>query len=249
MPTSTSDQVEYLKRNRLLAALSPEDLERIKGDFQPIEVKRGDLLYDNGDRLKYIHFPVDCLISLLYITEHGMMAEIAIIGCDGMVGVAGILGGISTPHRAIAQSNGTLYRISVEDFCHEVDRADGLEKTVLRFIQALITQIAQTAVCNQFHRLDEQLCRWLLISHDRLTSDRIEMTHDMIATMIGVRREGVTVALKRLSNRGAIKTARGEITVVDRDSLESCACECYDVVANEYERLLNISRQRNADRR
>jgi CRP-like cAMP-binding protein len=188
--------------------------------------------------MDYAYFPTTAIISLLYVMENGGTAEIGIVGNDGLIGVALFMGGDTTTSRAIIQSAGEAVRMKVADLKAEFKRGEGFQELLLRYAQALMTQISQTAVCNRLHTVDQQLCRWLLLSHDRLETDRLVMTHDLISNMLGVRREGVTVAAQKLAKRKLITSVRGTMTVIDRKGLEGAVCECYKVVNDEYNRLL-----------
>jgi CRP-like cAMP-binding protein len=201
-------------------------------------MRLGDVIYESGSALEHVYFPTDCIISLLYVMEDGSSAEIAIVGCEGMVGVALFMGGESTPSRAVVQSAGHAYRLSGKLVKEEFVRAGAMQYLLLRYTQALLTQMAQTAVCNRHHSVDQQLCRWLLLSLDRLASNDLTMTQELIANMLGVRREGVTEAAGKLQAAGLIRYSRGHITVLDRPRLEARVCECYAVVKKEFDRLL-----------
>jgi CRP-like cAMP-binding protein len=225
-------------KNYLLAAMPADEFARVKAKLEPISFKLGEVLYEAGDKIDYLHFPTTAIISLLYIMENGATAEIGVIGNDGVCGFALFLGGNSTSNRAIIQSAGDAFRMKEKDVKDEFAFGGAFQKMLLRYTQALMTQIAQTAVCNRLHTLEQQLCRWLLLSHDRLNSNELVMTHDLISNMLGVRREGVTLAAQKLAKRHLIKNIRGTITVVDRQGLEEAVCECYKVVNNEYNRLL-----------
>ena len=234
---ATADSDDTLK-NHLLAALPKDELERVISGLEPVSLKLGEVIYESGDALTYIHFPTTAIISLLYIMESGATAEIGVIGNDGVCGYGLFLGGDSMANRAIIQSAGDTFRMKAADVKIEFERGGAFQKILLRYTQALMTQISQTAVCNRLHSLEQQLCRWLLLSHDRLDSDKLVMTHDLISNMLGVRREGVTLAAQKLAKRHLIKNVRGTITVLDRQGLESAVCECYAVVNAEYNRLL-----------
>ncbi len=225
-------------KNFLLAALSDEDFARIKLKLEFVSLKLGEVIYESGDKLHYIHFPTTAIISLLYIMENGATAEIGVIGNDGVCGYALFLGGDSMANRAIIQSAGNAFRMKAKDVKTEFALGGRFQELLLRHTQALMTQISQTAVCNRLHSIEQQLCRWLLLSHDRLNSDKLVMTHDLISNMLGVRREGITLAAQKLAARKLIKNSRGTITVIDRQGLEDAVCECYAVVNEEYNRLL-----------
>jgi len=198
----------------------------------------GMVLYESGSRMSYVYFPTNCIVSLLYVMEDGASAEIAVVGSEGVVGVSLFMGGVSTTSRAVVQSAGQGFRLSVRVLMESFNRGGPVTHLLLRYTQALITQMAQTAVCNRHHGLDQQLCRWLLLSLDRLDSNQVEMTQELIANMLGVRREGVTEAAGRLQRAGLISYQRGHISVLDRPKLEQRTCECYAVVKKEYDRLL-----------
>src|SRR6476660_2308403 len=223
-------------KNHLLAALPEEEFKRVVSKLQSVSLELGQVLYESGDRLEYVYFPTTSIISLLYIMENGATAEIGVVGNDGILGIALFMGGDTTPNRAIIQSAGEALKMSASDLKAEFTLGGVFHNVLLRYTQALITQISQTAVCNRLHPIEQQLCRWLLLSHDRLDSDMLVMTHDLISNMLGVRREGVTLAAQRLGGRGLIKNIRGTITVLDRQGLEQAVCECYEVVNTEYAR-------------
>ncbi len=201
-------------------------------------MRLGDVLYEPGVQMHYVYFPTSSIVSLLYVMEDGASAEIAVVGNDGIVGVSLFMGGETTPSRAVVQSAGHAYRLTGQLLKSEFYRAGPMQRLLLRYTQALLTQMAQTAVCNRHHSLDQQLCRWLLLSLDRLPSNELIMTQELIANMLGVRREGVTEAAGNLQRAGLIEYRRGRITVLDRPGLEARSCECYAVVKNEFDRLL-----------
>ncbi len=198
----------------------------------------GEVLYEPGDALRHVFFPIDCIVSLLYVLADGASAEISVVGNEGLIGIALFMGGETTPSRAIVQSAGYAYRLFGQELKDEFHRNGEVQLLLLRYTQALITQMAQTAVCNRHHSVDQQLCRWLLLSLDRLTSNQLVMTQELIANMLGVRREGVTESAGKLDKLGIIRYARGRITVLDRSRLEQRCCECYAVVKKETDRLL-----------
>ena len=235
--SAAADSNEALK-NHLLAALPADDFLRIQSNLEPVSLKLGDVLYESGNKLDCVYFPTTAIVSILYIMENGATAEIGVIGNDGVSGHALFLGGDSMPSRAIIQSVGDAFRMKAKDLRVEFALGGVFQQMLLRYTQALMTQISQTAVCNRLHAVEQQLCRWLLLSHDRLDSDKLVMTHDLISNMLGVRREGVTLAAQKLARRKLIKNVRGTIMVVDRQGLEEAVCECYRVVNNEYNRLL-----------
>jgi CRP-like cAMP-binding protein len=226
------------KQNHLLAALPDPEFNRWLPMLEPMEMQLGEVLYESGSTLKHVYFPTNCIVSLLYVMENGQSAEIAVVGNEGIVGVSLFMGGGSTPSRAVVQSAGAGYRLSALAMKEEFDRAGHVLHLLLRYTQALITQMSQTAACNRHHSLDQQLCRWLLLSLDRLQGNDLVMTQELIANMLGVRREGVTEGALKLQKAGLIRYSRGRITVLDRAGLEKCTCECYAVVKKEYDRLL-----------
>ncbi|WJM94833.1 Crp/Fnr family transcriptional regulator [Pseudomonas defluvii] len=225
-------------QNRLLAALPIEVQERLIPQLELIVLPLGKVVYESGDSLQYVYFPTDAIISLLYVMEDGASAEISVVGNEGLVGIAVFMGGESTPSRAIVQSAGHAYRLAGHRLKSEFNRHGEMMQLLLRYTQALITQMAQTAVCNRHHSIDQQLCRWLLLSLDRLPSNQLIMTQELIANMLGVRREGVTEAAGKLQKLGVIEYSRGHIEVLDRAKLEALCCECYAVVKKETDRLL-----------
>ena len=225
-------------RNRLLAALPAADFQRIGDVLEPVPMPLGKVLYESGSRLRHVYFPTTSIVSLLYVMESGASAEIAVVGNEGLIGVALFMGGESMPNRALVQSAGQAYRLEAAILKREFARTGALHFLLLRYTQALLTQMAQTAVCNRHHSIDQQLCRWLLLSLDRLDSDDLTMTQELIANMLGVRREGVTEAAGKLQKAGLIEYRRGRITVLDRPGLEARVCECYQVVKTEFDRLL-----------
>jgi CRP-like cAMP-binding protein len=226
------------QQNRLLAALSPEERQRIFPHLQLVPLRLGQVLYESGAVLRHVYFPTDSIVSMLYVLADGASAEISVVGNEGLIGIALFMGGETTPSRAIVQSAGFAYRLVGQHLKDEFHRSGDMQLLLLRYTQALITQMAQTAVCNRHHSVDQQLCRWLLLSLDRLTSNKLVMTQELIANMLGVRREGVTEAAGKLDKLGVIRYARGNITVLDRPKLEKLCCECYAVVKNESDRLL-----------
>jgi CRP-like cAMP-binding protein len=226
------------QQNWLLAAFSPSERERLIPHLTLVPMPLGKVLYESGDQLRYVYFPTNCIVSLLYVLSDGASAEISVVGNEGLIGIALFMGGESTPSRAIVQSAGFAYRLDGQLLKDEFHRNGEVQLLLLRYTQALITQMAQTAVCNRHHSVDQQLCRWLLLSLDRLASNRLVMTQELIANMLGVRREGVTEAAGKLDKLGIIRYARGRITVLDRPKLEERCCECYAVVKKESDRLL-----------
>ena len=226
------------RENQLLARLPDEELVRWLPHLELVDMPLGKVLYESGATLLYVYFPTSAIVSLLYVMEDGASAEIAVVGYEGIVGISRFMGGESTPSRAVVQSGGNGYRLKASLMLEEFNRAGTVMHLLLRYTQALITQMAQTAVCNRHHTLDQQLCRWLLLSLDRLRSNELVMTQELIANMLGVRREGVTAAAGRLHRAGLINYQRGHISVLDRWQLERRTCECYAVVKREYDRLL-----------
>ncbi len=224
--------------NRLLAALDKVEFERLQPDLELMSLSLGQVIYESGTQMTHVYFPTDCIISLLYLMENGSTAEIGVTGYEGVVGIALFMGGQTTPNRAVVQSAGNAYKMSAKSLQAEFIKGGTFQQSLLRYTQALITQISQTAVCNRLHSVEQQLCRWLLLSYDRLHSDKLVMTHNLIANMLGVRREGITLAAKQLQERGVISYVRGTITLLDRPKLEATVCECYQVVKSEYDRLL-----------
>jgi CRP-like cAMP-binding protein len=231
-------QYADLKGNRLLASLPPEEWGRWAPLLERVDMPLGQVLCESGVTLNYVYFPITSIVSLLYVMENGASAEIAVVGDEGIVGISLFMGGGSTPSRAVVQSAGVGCRLKAPLMKSEFDRAGPVLHLLLRYTQALLTQMAQTAVCNRHHTLDQQLCRWLLLSLDRLQGAELIMTQELIANMLGVRREGVTEGALKLQKAGLIKYSRGHLTVLDRKGLESRTCECYAVVKREYDRLL-----------
>ncbi|HUD42354.1 MAG TPA: Crp/Fnr family transcriptional regulator [Dokdonella sp.] len=226
------------RSNGLLAALQEEEWRRWHPQLERVDMPLGAVLYESGGPQSHVYFPTSSIVSLLYVIDDGNSAEIAVVGNEGIVGISLFMGGGSTPSRAIVKSAGTGFRLTARALMNEFDRTGPVMHLLLRYTQALITQMAQTAVCNRHHSLDQQLCRWLLLSLDRLSGNELVVTHELIANMLGVRREGVTGAALNLQKAGLIRYARGRITVLDRSGLEARTCECYAVVKREYDRLL-----------
>lgn len=224
-------------RNRLLAKLPVEEYERLAPHLQAVKFDLGDIIYQSGGHINYIYFLTEGIVSLLYTMENGMSAEIGIVGNEGVIGIALFMGGDTMPNRALVQSAGTAVRLKAQFLQDEFKRGGKFHHLLLRYTQALVTQISQTAVCNRLHSVELQLCRWLLLSHDRLQTNELVMTHDMIANMLGTRREGVTIAAGKLQDAGLINYYRGHITIIDRAGLEAAVCECYKVVKDEFDRL------------
>jgi CRP-like cAMP-binding protein len=227
-----------LLQNHLLAALPAAELARISEGISITPMPLGHVLYESGDEMRHVYFPTTSIVSLLYVMEDGSSAEIAIVGNEGIVGISLFMGGETTPSRAIVQSAGQAFRVASKILKEEFRRAGPVQHVLLRYTQALITQMSQTAVCNRHHSVEQQLCRWLLMSLDRLASNELSMTQELIANMLGVRREGVTESAGKLQKLGLIEYSRGHIKVLDRPALEAHACECYQVVKTEFERLL-----------
>jgi CRP-like cAMP-binding protein len=225
-------------QNHILAALPVQDYQRLLPHLEIETMALGHSLYEVGGPLQHVHFPVEGIVSLLYVTRSGNSAELAIIGCEGMVGISLFMGGETAPNRAVVQSACKAYRLPAQALKGYFAEGGVLQLTLLKYTQTLITQISQTAVCNLHHSVDQQLCRWLLLSLDRLPRNKLQMTQELIANMLGVRRQGVTVSAGKLEREGLISYSRGLITVLDRPGLEKRSCECYSVVKNETERLL-----------
>jgi CRP-like cAMP-binding protein len=226
------------RHNHLLAALHGADWGRWRSHLEAVDMPLGQVICEPGGRLEHVYFPTDCIVSLLYVTADGDSAEIAVVGREGIVGVSLFMGGGTTPSRTLVQGAGTAFRLKASLLLREFRRGGAVMRLLLRYTQALITQMSQTAVCNRHHTLDQQLCRWLLLSLDCLESNEIVMTQELIANMLGVRRQGVTEAAGLLHKSGILEYRRGRITVLDRGALERRSCECYAVVKREYERLL-----------
>jgi CRP-like cAMP-binding protein len=231
-------QAHSPRQNHLLAALPAQDFARLSAHLELVPMPLGHVLYESGSELRHVYFPSTAIVSLLYVMIDGASAEIAVVGNEGIIGVALFMGGETMPNRAVVQSAGHAYRLRGQLLKEEFNRSGQMQHLLLRYTQALLTQMAQTAVCNRHHSLDQQLCRWLLLSLDRLPSDELVMTQELIANMLGVRREGVTEAAGDLQRAGLIRYQRGRITVLDRTGLEARACECYGVVKKEFDRLL-----------
>lgn len=234
-------------QNHLLAALPDKVQQRLFPFIELEKLELGQVIYEAGDKLAYVYFPVDAIVSLLYVMENGASAEISVVGNEGLIGVALFMGGESTSSRAVVQSAGHAYRLKGSRLIEEFNRHGKLLKLMLLYTQSLLTQMAQTAVCNRHHSIEQQLCRWLLLSLDRLPDSHITMTQELIANMLGVRREGVTEAAGKLQTLGVIDYHRGHITVLDRLKLESLSCECYAVVKTETDRLLSYALSNNKD--
>ncbi|MDQ1610493.1 MAG: hypothetical protein QOG00_424 [Pyrinomonadaceae bacterium] len=224
--------------NRLLARLPGEEMERLLPHLEQVSFTLGEVIYESGGKQSYIYFPTTAIISLLYMMENGSSAEMGVAGNDGLVGIALFMGGDTVPNRAVVQSAGDALRMKTKVLQAEFAQGGMFQRLLLRYTQALMTQMSQTAVCNRLHSVEQQLCRWLLLSRDRLDSDELVMTQELIANMLGVRREGVTQAAGRLQETGLISYVRGRIQILDRSGLEATVCECYRVVKDEYNRLL-----------
>ncbi len=235
-----SSPVHTPQQNYLLAALAPEERERLYPHLQLVPMPLGKVLYESGDVLQHVYFPTNSIVSLLYVLADGASAEISVVGNEGLIGIALFMGGDTTPSRAIVQSAGSAFRLTGQLLKDEFHRNGEAQLLLLRYTQSLITQMAQTAVCNRHHSVDQQLCRWLLLSLDRLASNQLVMTQELIANMLGVRREGVTEAAGKLHKLGVIRYARGRITVLNRPKLEKLCCECYAVVKKESDRLMPL---------
>jgi len=243
MPTAT--HTDNALANHLLAALPAEEFAQLEPHLERVTFGLGDVIYESGEQLEYVFFPTTAIISLLYIMENGSTAEIGMTGNDGLVGVALFMGGSTTPNRAIVQSAGNAFRLGTKPLQIAFGIGGIFQSILLRYTQYLMTQISQTAVCNRLHSVEEQLCRWLLINHDLLQTNELVMTHELIANMLGVRREGVSIAAGHLQTKGLIKYVRGTITMLDRSALESAVCECYQVVKAEYDRILGTYISKN----
>lgn len=238
-PTITPD--DRSRYNQLLAALPPEIRHELEPLLEYVDLALGEVVYESGATQQHVYFPTDCIVSLLYMLENGQSAEIAVVGYEGMVGVSLLMGSVSTPNRAVVQSAGHGYRLKAHDLHRMVSKRGPMLHLLLRFTQAQITQMSQTAVCNRHHSLEQQLCRWLLLSLDRLSGNELHMTQELISNMLGVRREGVTEAAGKLQRLDLIRYSRGLITVLDRPGLEKHVCECYGVVKRETDRLLPVT--------
>lgn len=225
-------------QNHLLAALPTAEFERLAPHLEPVEMRLGDVLCESGGLLQYVYFPTTAILSLHYVMENGSSSEIAGVGNEGMLGISLFLGGNTTPSRAVVQTGGQGYRMKVQVLAQEFKRAGAMQQLLLRYTQALISQMSQTAACNRYHSLVQQLCRWLLLTLDRMPTNELIMTQELVASMLGVRREGVTEAAGKLQQAGVIRYRRGHITVLDHAGLESQVCECYAVVKKEFARLL-----------
>ena len=232
-------KTQRAKQNYLLASLSAAELKRLSPHLEPIEMPLGHVIYESGRVLDYVYFPTTCIISLLYVMEDGSSAEIAIVGHEGLVGISLFMGGETTPSSAVVQTAGRAYRLESRLLKEEFNRCGLMQQLLLRYTQALITQMFQTAACNRHHSVEQQLCRWLLLTLDRMPTSVLIMTQELVASMLGVRREGITEAAGKLRHAGFISYRRGQIAVLDRSGLETRACECYAVVKKELSRLLS----------
>ena len=236
MPISTKSQSPI--ENHLLAALPDEVYERLLPHLQPISFELGGVVYESSEQMDHLYFPTTCIVSLLYTMTDGATAEMGLVGNDGIVGIALFMGGNTVPNRAVVQVAGDAFRVQAPVIQEEFKLGGPCQLLLLRYTQALITQISQTAVCNRLHSIEQRLCRWLLLSHDRVRSMELRLTQEFIANMLGVRREGVTKAASHLQEAGLIRYVRGHITILDRPGLEAASCECYQVVKTEFDRLL-----------
>jgi len=237
---SSTLNLEEARTNRLLELLPDEDFRRLSPSLELITFKPGEILYDSGDKIRNVYFPTNSIVSLFYTMKNGATAEMGMVGSFGAVGFPVFLGGESAPHQAVVQITGDAFRITAESLQEEFMRSGSLQWILLRYTQALMTQIAQTAVCNRLHTFEQRFCRWLLLSHDRIKSDELLFTQEIISHLLGVRREGVTVAAGHLQSAGFISYVRGHIHILDRRGLEAAVCECYQVIREEYERLLTF---------
>ena len=235
---STMTEGQPAPGNRLLDALPPDAYDRLRPHLEPISLALGEVVYESGGQMQHVYFPTTSHISLLYTMIDGSTAEMGLVGQEGIVGIALFMGGETTPNRAMVQGGGAAFRMKSAAMLDEFKRGGEFQHLLLRYTQALITQISQTAVCNRLHSVEQRLCRWLLMTHDLTQSDELEMTHEFISNMLGVRREGVTVAAQRLQEKGMISYVRGHIQILDRPRLLDCVCECYQVVRDEHARLL-----------
>jgi CRP-like cAMP-binding protein len=231
-------------QNQLLAALPAAEFERLAAHLERVTLRLGDMLYEPGEQLQHVYFPVSSIVSLHYVMETGASASVAGVGNEGVVGISLFMGGDTTPSSAVVQTAGVAYRLERHWLKQEFERSGAMKDLLLRYTQALMTQVTQTAVCNRHHSVEQQLCRWLLVTLDRIPSGQIVMTQELVASMLGVRREGVTEAAGRLQAAGVIRYRRGHITVLERAGLETRTCECYEVVRKEFARLLSDVRHR-----
>lgn len=237
-----SDDAQSPTRNRLISTLPGDVYDRLQPNLLPVTLSLGEVVYESGGRPEYVYFPTGAVVSLLYTMEDGSTAEVGLTGNEGIVGIALFLGGDTTPNRAVVQIAGGALKMRARLLQEEFARGGPVQQLLLRYTQALITQISQTAVCNRLHAVEKRLCRWLLLSHDCVQSNELTMTQEFIANMLGGRRESVTVAAARLQDAGLIHYTRGHITILDRAGLESAVCECYRIVRDEFNRLLSPQR-------
>jgi CRP-like cAMP-binding protein len=237
-PLSQTPTSSQPNANRLLAALPAEDYQRLLPDLKPVNFSLGDVIYESQGQMEYVYFPTTSHVSLLYTMIDGSTAEVGLVGNEGLVGIALFMGGDTTPNRAIVQGAGDAFRMRAAAMQYEFKRGGAFQLALLRYTQALIVQISQTAVCNRLHSTEQRLCRWLLMTHDRTQSDELQMTHEFISNMLGIHREVVSLAAHRLQDKGVISYKRGRIQILDRRELEQSACECYQVVKEEHDRLL-----------
>jgi CRP-like cAMP-binding protein len=235
--------VNHPKYNHLLAALPQRVKDRIIPQLRLVDLPLGKSIYESGQDVNYVYFPIDCIVSLICVTLDGHSAEISVVGREGIVGISVFLGGASTTSQAIVQSAGSAYRMPASELRREFDNDAVLRMLMLAYTQSLMVQVSQTAMCNRYHTIEQQLCRWLLLSMDRLLSNKLAMTQELIANMLGVRREGVTEAAGKLQERGVIRYRRGHITVIDRPKLEALCCECYDMTRKENDRLMTSAKE------
>ena len=244
LPSLTMSSPQGPNQNHLLAALPPAEFERLAPHLEPVEMLLGDPLYEPGEQLQHAYFPTTAIVSLHYVMESGASAETAGVGNEGVVGISLFMGGDTTPSSAVVQTAGRAYRLETRLLKQEFDRGGLMQRLMLRYTQALLTQMAQTAACNRHHTVEQQLCRWLLLTLDRLPTNELIMTQELVASMLGVRREGITEAAGKLQRAGFIRYRRGHISVLERSGLETRVCECYDVVKKELNRLLSDVRYR-----
>jgi CRP-like cAMP-binding protein len=232
-------KTSLLPENRLLAALPAADYRRLAPELLPVSFSLGKVLYESQGRMEYVYFPTTSHVSLLYTMLDGSTAEVGLVGNEGLVGIALFMGGDTTPNRAIVQGAGNAFKMKASVMQEEFKLGGALQLLLLRYTQALITQISQTAVCNRLHTTEQRLCRWMLMTHDRTHSDQLDMTHEFISHMLGIQREAVSLVARRLRQKGAIDYTRGRIQITDRRILEECSCECYQVVRVEHQRLMS----------
>ena len=231
----------HLNQNQLLVALPKADMDRWQGRLELVELSRNQILFSAGQISEYVYFPTTAIVSMMSVTVDGATAEVALVGNDGLVGISSLLGADAAATDAVVQSAGRAYRLSTRFVKAEIEESSGVMKVVMRYAQTILGQMAQTAMCNRYHSIDQQLCRRILLGLDRLPSDELDMTHELAANLLGVRREGITVAAHKLQEAGLIRSRRGHIVVLDRASLEQKTCECYAVAKKEYRRLLPVA--------